>query len=232
MILSTKSIGEGSETVVFLHSGLQTGVSDFNHIVSYFDSDYHILLPDLRGHGQSRNDDTDSYFEESAMDLKQTIDNLGIKNIHLVGVSLGALVAVNFALKYKSDIRTLTLSGLMFEAPHNYEELNKQEVEMQNKLLDDQETTKYFDDTHGPSWRKFIEIAKNEGWYPFEDNREVLNKGLPTQILVGDKSAHELETISKEVRENCSVVIIENARHLSMHDNPTDFSINILNFIK
>lgn len=232
MILNTKSIGKGSETIVFLHSGLQTGVIDFNHILSHFDSNYHILLPDLRGHGESRNDNIDNYFEKSATDLKQTIDHLGIKNIHLVSVSLGALVAVKFALKYKETVHTLNLSGLMFDEPHNYKELNKQEVEMQTRLLKDKETTSYFDDIHGPSWRKFIEMAQSEDWYPFEDNKKVLTIGLPTQILVGAKSDHELETISNEVKESSLVSVIDGAGHLAHHDNPRDFSRFVLSFIK
>jgi len=41
--------------------------------------------------------------------LKATLDNLGIKKIHLVGWSQGGAIALDFALNYSNQIRSLTL---------------------------------------------------------------------------------------------------------------------------
>ena len=53
MILHTSVIGEG-DPIVFLHSGLQTGESDFNYQCEHFRKNYKVILPDLRGHGKSK----------------------------------------------------------------------------------------------------------------------------------------------------------------------------------
>ena len=58
MILHTNIIGEG-EPIVFLHSGLQTGESDFIYQCEHFSKNYKVILPDLRGHGRSNVDQFD-----------------------------------------------------------------------------------------------------------------------------------------------------------------------------
>lgn len=232
MILHTEDFGSGKETIIFLHSGLQTGITDFEHLLPYFDDRHRILLPDLRGHGKSVCDSLENYFESAADDLAETVKHLKIKNMHLVGVSVGALVAVHFALKYKSSVKSLTLSGLMFKEPHNYIELHKNEVEMQSKVLESKETASYFDNIHPPAWRQFLDITRNQSWYPFSKNAEVLKENLPIHIIAGSESDHELETIDEYVNERAEVSVIDKGGHLLNHDNPEAFSKSIMEYIQ
>ena len=232
MILYTEDFGHGEETVIFLHSGLQTGLTDFEKLLPYFDDRHRILLPDLRGHGKSVCDSLENYFENAADDLAETVKHLKIKNMHLVGVSVGALVAVHFALKYKSSVKSLTLSGLMFKEPHNYIELHKNEVEMQSKVLESKETTTYFDSIHPPDWRQLLDITRNPSWYPFDKNAEVLEENLPIHVIAGSESTHELETIDDHIRATASVSVIDNGGHLLNHDNPCEFSRMIMEYIQ
>lgn len=232
VILHTENTGSDSETIVFLHSGLQTGLTDFENIIPFFKDAYHILLPDLRGHGKSRCDHLDDYFESTADDLMETLGNLNITKIHLVGVSLGAIIAVHFALRYKSYVRTLNLSGIMFKEPHEYTELHNTEVNIQENLLEKQEVVSYFDNLHGSGWKQFLDIAKNREWYPFEINAKIIEENLPIHIILGGKSDHELETIDEHIQKNASVTIVEDAGHLVNHDNAISFSKPILNYIQ
>ncbi|WP_411842508.1 alpha/beta fold hydrolase [Salinicoccus sp. HZC-1] len=232
MILHTENIGSGSETIVFLHSGLQTGMTDFENIIPVFKDAYHILLPDLRGHGKSRCDNLDDYFESAADDLMETIENLNITKIHLVGVSLGAIIAVHFALRHKSYVRTLNLSGIMFKEPHNYTELHNTEVNIQANLLENQEVVSYFDNLHGSGWKQFLEIGKNREWYPFAKNAQIIEENLPIHIILGSRSDHELETIDEHIEKKASVTIVKDAGHLVNHDNAIDFSKSVLNYIQ
>lgn len=232
MILYTENIGSGTETIVFLHSGLQTGKTDFESIIPYFEDKYHVLLPDLRGHGKSKSLNLNNYFEKTADDLMETINHLNISRIHLVGISLGALIAVHFALKYKSQVRSLTLSGLMFNEPHNYTELHDKEVAMQTKLMDNKKTVTYFNDIHGPGWEQFINISKNRDWYPFDKNAEITEQNMPVQIIIGNKSKHELETITESIQVKTAITVVDQAGHLVNHDNPEGFSESILKYIQ
>ncbi|WP_404451516.1 hypothetical protein LG329_14425 [Virgibacillus necropolis] len=45
MILHTEIYGTG-EPLVFLHTGLQTGTTDFEQQTEYFKQNYQVILPD------------------------------------------------------------------------------------------------------------------------------------------------------------------------------------------
>ncbi|WP_427138007.1 alpha/beta fold hydrolase [Psychrobacillus psychrodurans] len=55
MKLHTNVTGDG-KPIVFLHTGLQTGLLDFEFQRDYFSKSYQVVSPDLRGHGQSITD--------------------------------------------------------------------------------------------------------------------------------------------------------------------------------
>ena len=59
--------------MVFLHSGLQTGDTDFEFQKEYFAKKYQLISPDLRGHGHSFSEDLHNYFEDAALDLLETL---------------------------------------------------------------------------------------------------------------------------------------------------------------
>ncbi|MGP4080896.1 alpha/beta fold hydrolase [Pseudalkalibacillus sp. R45] len=50
MRLHTVVAGEG-EPIVFLHTGLQTGLTDFAAHLEFFKNNNQVILPDMRGHG-------------------------------------------------------------------------------------------------------------------------------------------------------------------------------------
>ncbi|GKV55856.1 hypothetical protein NCCP2222_18030 [Sporosarcina sp. NCCP-2222] len=72
--------GDGKESLVFLHTGLQTGQTDFLFQQEYFKGHYKVYAPDLRGHGKSYVQDVafSTYFSDSVTDLIETMDSLGM----------------------------------------------------------------------------------------------------------------------------------------------------------
>lgn len=52
MILHTDVTGQGTP-LVFLHTGLQTGLTDFELQADFFKGTYQVIRPDLRGQGSS-----------------------------------------------------------------------------------------------------------------------------------------------------------------------------------
>jgi pimeloyl-ACP methyl ester carboxylesterase len=104
MLLHTEILGDG-EPIVFLHTGLQTGMTDFEEQREYFQTRYKVILPDLRGHGKSTSRDLSNYYEESAMDLKDTLDHLGVGCAHIVGCSIGALVALFLTKRFPEKVK-------------------------------------------------------------------------------------------------------------------------------
>ena len=70
-----------------------------------------ILRYDLRGHGRSSAPRGDYTLEQMAEDLRGLLDHLAIKRCHLVGLSLGAMVAQLAAIRSPLRFASLTLAA-------------------------------------------------------------------------------------------------------------------------
>lgn len=52
MILYTEEYGNG-EPLLFLHSGAETGRTDYQEQKAYFSNKFRVIMPDMSGHGYS-----------------------------------------------------------------------------------------------------------------------------------------------------------------------------------
>ena len=94
------------DTVVFLH-GFTLDTRMWDDQFRLFAEHYHVIRYDLRGFGQSAvpADTLYAHFD----DLKALFDALGIEQAHLVGLSKGGGVALDFALAFPAYVRSLVL---------------------------------------------------------------------------------------------------------------------------
>ena len=235
MILHTSIVGKG-EPVVFLHTGLQTGEIDFSYQREYFKGNYKVILVDLRGHGKSKTDQIEvlNYWEESAVDLKETLDYLQIEKAHIVGVSLGALVGVVFAKRFPEKVISLTLSGIVSEKPHNWEELQAADVEMQKAVLNNIEAVNYFDKLHSSDWKSFITMTQYRDWYPFDETSDVSDIPCPSLLIVGEGQPQEVKGVLNypEMNDNFHVAVVPFASHLVHSDQPELYTMILDRFLE
>ncbi len=192
MLLHTEVFGYG-EPIVFLHTGLQTGMTDFEEQRDYFQSRFKVILPDLRGHGKSKSLELTNYYEDSASDLKDTLDHLGVESAHIVGCSIGALVGLFFAKRFPGKLKTLTLSGMMAEKPDNWWEIHRNMVVQQSSLWENEQVVAYFDQLHGDGWRELINLSAEVDSYPFEETSDLGGLEMPTMFMVGEKNENEVK---------------------------------------
>ncbi|MFF2753989.1 alpha/beta fold hydrolase [Psychrobacillus sp. NPDC058041] len=232
LILHTSILGKG-KPVVFLHTGLQTGLTDFEFQREYFSKNYQVFSPDLRGHGQSKTNYIQNFFEDCAKDLLETINYHNLKTIHLVGCSLGALVAIKFAKMYPERMNTLSISGIMPVRPSNWLEIHEQDVESQANVLNSQEVTNYFDQLHASDWKQFIYKGRDEGWYPFDDVNELKEFNFPVLFMVGEGNQNETigATLLPRLNKNVHVAIIPFASHLVHINQPKIYTDVLEEFI-
>ncbi|KQL53549.1 alpha/beta hydrolase [Heyndrickxia shackletonii] len=229
MILHTKILGEG-EAILFLHTGLQTGETDFQYQAEFFSKHYKIVLPDLRGHGKSTCSKIDNFFYDSVEDLYETIDFLNIQKCHIVGCSLGAIVGLMFTKKYPNRVYTLSISGVIPLKPDNWEELQKADIEQQDQLLNDNNARAYYDALHeNNNWTKFLSLAKKEDWYPFHETGKVENLRIPVLYIVGEEKDHEVCGVGtyKKMISDIHIAVVPFASHL-VHDAQPEVYTNIL----
>lgn len=104
--------GEG-EVVIFLHGagGGASGYSNFKGNYPVFaEAGYRTIVPDLIGYGLSSKPDLPQYdLDLFIAGVKGLVDGLGLKNITLLGNSLGGAVALGYALAYPQDVARLIL---------------------------------------------------------------------------------------------------------------------------
>lgn len=102
-----ETAGSG-QPLVLLH-GFSLDRRMWDDQLAIFAEQYRVIRYDLRGFGRSAVPEGRSYAH--ADDLKAMLEQLGIRGAHLVGLSLGGWVAVNFALAYPQSIRSLVLAS-------------------------------------------------------------------------------------------------------------------------
>lgn len=98
---------ERRDTILFLH-GLGSSQIDWQQQRDAFSSRYPLLLPDLRGHGQSDKPLGPWTIKQMAEDMAQLISHLQAGPVHVVGLSMGAQVGMQLALDNPDLVLSVT----------------------------------------------------------------------------------------------------------------------------
>ncbi len=109
MKLYVAESGSG-EPLVLLHGNGEDS-SYFEHQISYFSKKYHVIAIDTRGHGKSPRGTKPFTLIQFVKDLKQLLDQMGLKKINLLGFSDGGNIALIFSIVYPSYVKKLIING-------------------------------------------------------------------------------------------------------------------------
>ena len=100
----------GHETkppLLLIHGGKDHARS-WDFVARALRSDYHVIAPDLRGHGDSAWAQGSTYtLPEYVLDVAQLIEVLGLAPVSIIGHSMGAAVALYYAGVYPEKVRKL-----------------------------------------------------------------------------------------------------------------------------
>ena len=104
-------IEQGSGPAIVLMHGY-TGTADrhfiANGVFGNLAKDHHVIAIDLRGHGKSgKPHDPAAYGEEMARDVVRLLDHLKIQRAHVLGYSLGAMIAGKLATLHPDRLITV-----------------------------------------------------------------------------------------------------------------------------
>ncbi len=102
--------GEGEQTVVLVN-GLADDLASWDfQVPALLEAGLRVLRFDNRGIGDSDKPAGAYTSRMLADDAKALVDHLGITGFHLMGVSMGGMVAQEYALAHPGDLRSLTLA--------------------------------------------------------------------------------------------------------------------------
>jgi pimeloyl-ACP methyl ester carboxylesterase len=99
--------GQGAP-LVLLH-GFPLDHTIWREVVPYLETDFDLILPDLRGFGRSAAGGLAFTISDMADDIASLLDNIGIEKTLLAGHSMGGYVALAFAKKYPQRVSGLGL---------------------------------------------------------------------------------------------------------------------------
>jgi pimeloyl-ACP methyl ester carboxylesterase len=109
--LAFDSAGEGPETLVLVH-GFTGSSLDWTDVVPLLAPYVEVVTYDHRGHGNSTNtgDEATYTFDQLVDDLSGFVTAIGLTEpFHLLGHSMGGMVAMRWALAHQEQLRSLIL---------------------------------------------------------------------------------------------------------------------------
>ena len=99
--------------LVLLHGATSLGREDFAAQLPLLSKAFRVYIPDARGHGGTRWDAANGFtYQWLVDDLEAFANEMGLHTFHLVGFSMGALTALQFAVRAPRRLRTLVVIGI------------------------------------------------------------------------------------------------------------------------
>ena len=192
-----------------------------------------IVAYDILGHGQTPLESSNLSFDNFSRQLLNLIDELNFKKIHLVGFSIGSLIARNFAENYNERLESLTLLCSIFKRSKEQQQIvnDRFELSKKSRSLSKQALKRWFTDEYilqNPKIHEEISSMLNENnmedflkiyelFVKHKDNEKFENIKVKTLIMTGEFDSGSTPEMSKNLSKcikNSKVKIIKNGKHL------------------
>ena len=192
-----------------------------------------VITYDILGHGKTpltRENITFDHFSDQLIDL---VDNLGIKKFHLVGFSIGSLIARNFACRFNERLKTLTLLCSVFQRSESQQQIvnDRFELSKKSRTLSKQALNRWFTDDYLKNNPKIYEKITNildqnnmqnflkvyELFVNNKDNEEFHKILSETLVITGEGDIGSTPEMSKKlskVIKNSILKVIPKGKHL------------------
>jgi len=264
--LTKKEIKIDDHTLVYLEGGKGPSIlllhgyagskDNWPSFAAYLTKDYHVVIPDIPGYGESSQIEKDSYDLSNQMSrLHKFAQAVGLKKFHIAGNSMGGFYAGSYSVRYPDEIISLAL----FDAGG----VTSLEKSVVTKMMEKGENPFVVKD--GNDWARFLSLMfVNPPTTPYPIKKVLLKTALanrvfyaklgkelgpdflslekdlpnikaPTLILWGDQDK-VLDISSVPVFEkglkNHKTVIIKDCGHIPMLEKPQETATQYLDFIK
>lgn len=229
----------------------------FNHTMWKYQYDvlnnFRLIVPDLKGYGESDFDFEKIFIEEQALDLALLLDELQIQKVHLIGLSMGGQIIVEFHRLFPHRVNSLIICASLpnAETEESYTnrlklaetikqigmlEYTKKDIHKYINLEETGKSSERFQHLHKMMSETTIEgaVAAHKGRAERRDNSNYIKTILvPTLIIAGEKDYFfkviDIEKIAKAI-PNSQFEIIDKSGHLPNLEKPISFNNLIVKF--
>jgi len=109
--------GEENEIDLVLIQGLGLDILSWYYQIPEFSKKYRVIAFDNRDVGRTTKVDISYTMDTFAEDTYQLLKKLGVEKAHILGFSMGGMIAQTFALKYPEMVRSLCLCATIPVGP-------------------------------------------------------------------------------------------------------------------
>lgn len=110
--MNYKIYDNNSKEWVLLIHGLGGSINTWKYQLKDL-NEYNVLAVDLEGHGGSAFEKGKHLLTRSASDINAILEKENIEKVHVISLSLGTLVAMEFAYLYREKVRSIVLAGFV-----------------------------------------------------------------------------------------------------------------------
>ena len=240
--------GEG-KTIVFVH-GLSDSLAYWKVLSENLKNDYQTLIYDLRGHGESSDDDRNTTIDLYQEDLYQLLKSLNIENAVFVGLSLGGNVILNLAVNHPEMVNGLVV---MSSFPEHDEKLKNIFDDFDNAI--DEGFAEFFDtilpytlpDDILEEHKELLENVKVEAaktaniegikkginaGYGFNLSDKLNEINAPTLVIAGEEDNLTTLDIQRKISDNIQdseLIVLEKTKHNILIGRNIEKVLNIIN---
>ena len=234
--------------IVFIH-GVGLNHKIWEPQINVFKNTF--LAYDILGHGKTPLNKENLSFDDFSNQLINLIDELNIGRIHLVGFSIGSLIARNFASKYSDRLESLILLCSIFKRTEKQKQIVKDRFELarKSKSLSKQALKRWFTDEYlekNPNtYNKISSILEQNSMENFlkiyelfvnhKDDEQFEKIKTKTLIMTGEGdigSTPEMSINLSKVINNSNVKIISKGKHLCSIECADDVNMAIKKHIQ
>ncbi len=241
--------------LLLIHGGLVHS-SMWDDQFEAFTRHFQVIRFDLRGFGRSSPPAGEYAYHEDARGL---LDALSVRQAHVIGLSMGGKIAIDFALAHPERVTALVpvasaLSGYGFSEStvrriveaDNLLEAGKiaAGVELENRLwVDGPARTP---ETVDPGVRERVRAMNTANYQRATDEGIELDLeppaidrlseiGVPTLVIAGDQDVPDILAIAERLRRDIAgarLVIISDTAHQLNMEQPDEFNRIVLEFLR
>ena len=237
-------------TIVFVHGvGLSKEIWDPQ---INFLKDYNTLTYDLLGHGKTPLKKSKVDFEDFSKQLLKLIKELNLDKIHLVGFSLGALIARHFASEHSDKLNSLIIHGSIYKRTEEQKRVvkNRFEVAKMNKPASKKAALRRwlsdeFTEKNPEIYKKIYSILEKnnrldflkcyEVFVNYVDDDNMLKKiDVNTLITTGENDVGSTPEMSKNLSKmipKSKFIEIKKGKHLCSIECADDVNMTFKKFI-
>ena len=234
--------------IVFIH-GVGLTHEIWQPQLNFF-KEHTTLSYDILGHGKTPLEKNELCFDDFSDQLINLLDKLEIEKIHLVGFSIGSLIARNFAIRFNSRLQSLTLLCSIFKRSEEEQQIvnerfaqAKRDLKLSKQALKRWFTDKYLEE-NPDTYEKITSILSANNMsnflkvyelFVFHKNDEKFEDiKANTLVMTGEYDSGSTVKMSEklcDIISNSELKIIKNGKHLCGIEYANEVNLALKEFI-